>query len=374
MTDDEFDSLVEVNDHETRETQLSYGEDRPVANEELAEGAAGMPIYYNDPSTALAVQKGYYIQIYHLISTTSIYFKAFLTDFADNFATNYNKEEVFGRTDPIQTYQGTTRTINLAFDLVSSNLKEAKANLDKSNMLISMMYPEYGAGGSATQLKSGPLFKVKMGNLICRPGLDIAGGATTSAQLDGLSCTISGFKYNPSIDDGFFDPAPGVFYPQTINIDFELTVIHEQDKENFIGWEKKGASGESTFRAKQDGGAYNSFPHAGELPDGDLPTARQDFPSELLEKLQKRQDVRDDIAEANQETAQTRVDAAGNVESGIIRTDRKPVEQGVRSALELKRDLMNERARIQANKLLSPKASQNLGAILNGDFLDIDIF
>jgi len=357
-----------------REKQLSYGEADPVAIEELAEGEVGpgAPIHYNDPSTHLAVQKGYFIEIYHLISTTQIYFKAFLTDFADNFATNYNKEEVFGRTDPIQTYQGTTRTINLAFDLVSSNLKEAKANLDKSNMLISMMYPEYGAGGSATQLKSGPLFKVKMGNLICRPGLDIAGGAITSAQFDGLSCTISGFKYNPSIDDGFFDPAPGVFYPQTINIDLELSIIHEQGKENFIGWEKKGET--TTFMAKQDGGAYNSFPHAGELPDGDLPTVRQDFPPEFLAELQKRQDVRDDIAEANQETAQTRVDAAGNVESGIIRADRKPVEQGIRSALVLQQSLMNERLRIQANKLLSPKASQNLGAILNGDFLDIDIF
>ena len=372
MTDFDFVALGAKVD---REKQLSYGEADPVAIEELAEGEVGpgAPIHYNDPSTHLAVQKGYFIEIYHLISTTQIYFKAFLTDFADNFATNYNKEEVFGRTDPIQTYQGTTRTINLAFDLVSSNLKEAKANLDKSNMLISMMYPEYGAGGSATQLKSGPLFKVKMGNLICRPGLGVKDGAVTDAELDGLSCTISGFKYNPSIDDGFFDPAPGVFYPQTINIDLELTVIHEQDKEHFIGWEK-GTSGKSTFKAGHDGSAANSFPHAGEQPDGDLPTARQDFPPEFLEELQKRQDVRDDIAEANQETAQTRVDAAGNVESGIIRADRKPVEQGVRSALELKKDLMNERLRVTANKILSPKGKQNLKAILSGDFMDIDIF
>lgn len=353
------------------EKELSYGEAEPVATirQEMGSGT-GDGDYYNDPSTKLALEKGYYIQIYHLISKTSIYFKAFLTDFADNFSTSYNKEQVFGRTDPIQTFQSTERTINLAFDLVSSNIREAKANLDKSNRFISMMYPEYGAGGSATQLKSGPLFKVKLGNLICRPGLDVSPGATSDASEDGLACTIAGFKYNPSIDDGFFDPKPGVFYPQTINIDLELTIIHEQANDDFIGWK----DGEFQSAKVGDQGGEKSFPHAGEQPDADEPpltTAREDMPSEYYESEQFIAALE---AEGNRQAAQDRTDNENNKESGIIRTDRKPVEQGVRSALELKKDLMNERLRVTANKILSPKGRQNLKAILSGDFMDIDIF
>ena len=344
--------------------QLSQGESDPVVNL-----AGGDVVYYNDPTTELAIKKGYYIQIYHLISKTSIYFKAFLTDFADNFSTSYNKEQVFGRTDPIQTFQSTERTINLAFDLVSSNIKEAKANLDKSNKFISMMYPEYGAGGSSTQLKSGPLFKVKMGNLICRPGLDVSEGATSDASEDGLACTIAGFKYNPSVDDGFFDPKPGVFYPQTINIDLELTIIHEQKGDDFIGWQ------DGQFLSTKVGaqGGEKSFPHAGEQPDADgstLTTAREDMPNGYYAE----QVVAADEAEANRQKARARTDKENNKESNVIRTERRPVQQGVRSAIELGKDLANERVRIQANKILSPQGRANLSAILSGDFMDIDVF
>ena len=307
--------------------ELSYGDAR-----EDKKSRTGF--YYSDPSTGLAINKGYFVQIYHFISDTSVYFKAFLTDFADNFSTNYNKEQVFGRTDPIQIFQGTERTINLAFDLVSSNIREAKANLDKSNRLISMMYPEYGAGGSSTQLKSGPLFKVKMGNLICRPGLNVVDGAVSDAKEDGLACTIAGFKYNPSIDDGFFDPKPGVFYPQTINIDLELTILHEQTDDDFIGW--KGGK----FQAKQDTDpGPSSYPHAADSSDGD----------------------------------------SENPHLGIGWKEREaekrlPYQQGISTAQELAKDLVNERLRVQANKILSPKDRQNLSNLLSGDFMDIDVF
>jgi hypothetical protein len=171
-------------------TQLSFGEDTSFTS--------GDGIHYSDPSTSLAISKGYFIEIYHIISSTPVFFKAFLTDFTDNFITNYNKEQVFGRSDPIQVYQNTERVINVAFDLVSSNMNEARANIVKANNLISMMYPSYEKSGTANTIKSGPLFKVKMGNLICRPGLTEADGMSP-AMTDGLSCTIGGFKYNPVI-------------------------------------------------------------------------------------------------------------------------------------------------------------------------------
>lgn len=343
------------------EKELSSGNSKPQPFSVPDSDLKGTLPDFNDLSSNLAINKGYFIEVYHLISRQSIFFKAFLTDFADNFSVNYNKEQVFGRTDPIQVYQGTERTINLAFDLVSSNLDEAVNNLEKSNKLISMMYPEYG-GASATQLKNGPLFKVKMGNLICKPGLKVGGNsAVTSAKDDGLACTIDGFKYDPDVDAGFFDPAPGLFYPQTIKIDLQLAVLHEESNEdNFIGWEKKEGN-VAEFRSTSDAGAESNYPHA-HVFRGD--TAPDDG-----ERGAVRVPVRQAGPPSNREpvTLETR---NNNIEKGVF----TPVPQNTSAAIELGKELVNERLRVQANKILSPQDRKNLSSILKGKFMDTDFF
>lgn len=361
----DLDALIAGHDSHFREddirSQLSYGEDDPVAitltgDDPLQEGTQRNPEeqFYHDPSTAWAISKGYFIEIYHLLSTQSIFFKAFLTDFSDNFSANYNKEQVFGRSDPIQTYQNTERTINLAWDLVSSNLKEAKQNMIKANNLISMMYPSYGgAGDSATNIKSGPLFKIKMGNLICRPGLGEDGG-TSPAQFDGLACTISGFQYSPSIDDGFFDPVPGIFYPQTINIDIELSVLHEQ----VLGFNSDQEAKSLMGFSQGSNDSRPAFPYGGAIQGGtptsaNNSTVRSGLPSELIEFLADLD--KGDPPPINVDVNGERIanvygaDSAGYGEVNI------GIQPGIGSFLELQKDLMNARLRVRANEILSPQ-------------------
>ena len=43
-------------------------------------------------------------------------FPAFLTDFSQTFTPKWNEEEVYGRMDPITTFQGTKRQIDFSFD------------------------------------------------------------------------------------------------------------------------------------------------------------------------------------------------------------------------------------------------------------------
>lgn len=264
-------------DEEARNRQLSYGDDRSDPEH------AGQVGWYSDPSTHLAISKGYFIEIYHPISENSIFFKAFLTDFSDNFAVNYNKTSVFGRSDAITTYQNTERVINVAWDLVSSNLKEAKQNMVKANHLIAMMYPSYDGdeASSASNMKSGPIFKVKMGNLICKPDLSEQEG-TSNAALAGLTCTIGGFKYSPVIDDGFFDPKPGIFYPQTIKIDLELSVLHDVD----LGWDGAGKPRTKKVAAgRSENGQVSEeirFPYGGSESDSSAINISEDTPSYLL--------------------------------------------------------------------------------------------
>ena len=78
-----------------------------------------------------------------------ISFPAFLTDFSQNFTSEWTSERVLGRNDPIATFQGTKRTISLAWDLPSATLADAKSNLKKCGDLIQFLYPGYMTLGDA---------------------------------------------------------------------------------------------------------------------------------------------------------------------------------------------------------------------------------
>ena len=62
--------------------------------------------------------------------------------------------------------------------------------------------------------------------------LHLANDDIDSAGLVGV---IDGLTYAPDIEQGFFDPEPGVIYPQTIKLFFGYTVIHTHQ----LGWANK---------------------------------------------------------------------------------------------------------------------------------------
>ena len=50
------------------------------------------------------------IDFVHIATEKCVTFKAFLNNFSDSYASNWNAESVFGRMDPIPIYQNTQRT------------------------------------------------------------------------------------------------------------------------------------------------------------------------------------------------------------------------------------------------------------------------
>lgn len=53
------------------------------------------------------------IAISSQVSGLSVSFYAFVTSFSDNMTSNWNEEQVYGRPDPIGTFQNTSRKISL---------------------------------------------------------------------------------------------------------------------------------------------------------------------------------------------------------------------------------------------------------------------
>ena len=101
---------------------------------------------------------------------------AFLTEMGQSFSSNWNTEDVYGRNDPIATFQNTTRTISLGLEIPAGTLADAKKNLEACARITTFLYPGYNEVGytagdekefikTANVLSKAPLVKIKFGNL-----------------------------------------------------------------------------------------------------------------------------------------------------------------------------------------------------------------
>ena len=205
--------------------------------------------FYND---------GYKLEFFHVPTGRSVGFKAFLTAFQDQFNSNWSSTPVYGRMDEIKTFQGTTRTISVGWDVVAYSEEEADSNLRKCGLLASMLYPVYGeeAGeAGASTIKASPLLKVKFANLISEP--NGTGGAATS----GLVATMASFNYAPDLEQGIFVENSNKLRPQLVKLSCELTVLHTHK----LGWNQEGNMREEGL------GDQGGYPYSVRFPAETLP-------------------------------------------------------------------------------------------------------
>ena len=195
-----------------------------------------------DPTDIIAQNKKQYIEIFHVPSGKSVYFKAFLTMFEDQYMSEWEKTPVFGRMDPLVNFQGTQRIMSLGWTVPSFGEADAERNLQKCSRLMSMLYPVYDevdAGNSnisANTLVAPPIFKLKMMNLITDSSKE--GKEIGTAKDSGLLGVISGFTYTPELEEGVIEKTgTNHLFPQTIKLQCEFTVLHTHE----LGWttEKK---------------------------------------------------------------------------------------------------------------------------------------
>ena len=219
----------------------------PEAQEEEAMGpplAGKGGLMPGDPTEKMAAKDGQNLAftIWHIPSGKNVRFKALIKDFSDKFESQWSSEDVYGRMDPIQTFQGTRRVITISWDVVAFDLVEAKKNLGKMDKLANFLYPVYGdvggKHGDATSILAAPLLRIKFANLIRQPGLSGAGtgDAPKGGGEDGLVVRMDGFSYTPDFDSGVhLDGKENVkLYPQTIHVQGTFHVFHTHP----LGWGK----------------------------------------------------------------------------------------------------------------------------------------
>ncbi len=170
-----------------------------------------------------------------MVTGHTVTFKAFLTEYSQKMDTTWNTEQVFGRMDPLATFQGTRRSISLAWSIPAGFLAEAKNNALMVNGLVAMLYPGYSKSNievdgttvtTASSIAKPPLMKIKFANLITSSG---------SKSGDGLLGYVDGFSINPDLEMGMLIDGDKQYF-KVINISCNFNVLHQHD----VGFDSDG--------------------------------------------------------------------------------------------------------------------------------------
>ena len=155
------------------------------------------------------------LRILNFAVDTGIEFKQMkITGFSDTVTPSWNEEIVYGRMDPIATYQGTTRTIELSFELgpFSESDDRKRLALTKISRLMQMQYPTYASVGSATSISQPPLLEISFENYIRDQMCYLT--QVSYKPVDGMSATTV-----PKFDGR-------EILPQRLSVSLSLKVLH----------------------------------------------------------------------------------------------------------------------------------------------------
>ncbi len=180
-----------------------------------------------DNSKAITNETGP-LQFKSMVTGHTVKFKAFIESLSNSFKSTWNTENVYGRMDPVATFQNTQRTISISWVIPAGSIEEARHNLNAISALSSMLYPGYSAnpvstGGDAfttsNSISRSPLIKMKFSNLI---------NASYDDTGDGLLGYVDGFDHQFEVNMGFF-VANEKMYPKVIKMNCNFTVLHQHD-------------------------------------------------------------------------------------------------------------------------------------------------
>ena len=222
-------------------------------------GSGASPDYYLDGSDAFANNKQTVISFQHVPTGKAVYFKAFITAFNENYASDWVSEAVYGRADPIYMFKQTTRKITLAFKIPASTQGEAYENLGKVQAVTQFLYPTYANVQEAQTISQSPLVRLKVMNLGRRvnegkaePGEEwwdpvvAYNNYVSSADAgNGLLGTIGNMAVNHNLegDDGVIDRGQNVILPKLLDVNLDFNVIHEHP----LGWDAENKFSEKAF-------------------------------------------------------------------------------------------------------------------------------
>ena len=156
-----------------------------------------------------------------MLSGHVVAFPAIVSSFQDQYTSNWNEENIYGRMDPLMVFQNTQRQITMDWSVVAYSGEEARTNYIKFKQLSRLLYPTYSEENGVFTMAGAPLLRVKFTNLV-------QGETIVGANGGGLLCAVNGFSFNPVMEDGWAEMgSPGSVFSKNYNVSTTLKVLHE---------------------------------------------------------------------------------------------------------------------------------------------------
>ena len=139
----------------------------------------------------------------------TIYFRPLNLTFSKAISPEWSEGGAFGRVDPIVSYQKTTRTYSVSFELHAFAPEDLKVMYQKMTWLDSMCYPSYG---SDSLMRSGPVIKMRIGDAV-------------NTETGGLSGIIKGLNYD--FAESLWELKKGYKVPMSFKVSLDFMALHE---------------------------------------------------------------------------------------------------------------------------------------------------
>lgn len=194
----------------------------------------------NDSISGHTNQAGTAIEVHHLLTNKLVKFKAFITTFSDDHQSTWTEQTVYGRMDPMMTFERTSRAIQVEFDVPSYDFDEAKSNFYNLTLLKQFLYPLYDKNSNfsnALAISSSPLVRVRFMNYI----------VNAQDSNKGLLGGLKGIQFAPNYEVGTYLGTDGIIIPKLFKVTLSFTVLHEHT----TGW-LKNDEGNYTFGDSQE--------------------------------------------------------------------------------------------------------------------------
>jgi len=189
------------------------------------------PADYSNYYTSEGVKAGK-IYIRSVKTEYTVAFPAMLDSFTDTFSPSFKAENQYGRTDAVQNFSNTTRTISLSFRVVAYDEEHARKNLHTISALVQFLYPIYEEETTckAMIIRETPMLRVRLANMIQRTGRPDG-----IYEKDGLLTVPTDLSFAPNLEAGvFFSEDGSCIYPKEFKVTMSFSVLHEES----LGWIK----------------------------------------------------------------------------------------------------------------------------------------
>ena len=189
----------------------------------------------SDASDTLFNKKLQQIVFYHPYTKSILSFKAFLTQYSENWRNSWEEKELVRRLNKQYTFNAVYRTIQIGWEMPSYDEAEARANLVKCTDFVRMMYPKIDEHG--TVVGSNPVWFMSFMNLVHNAAATTGGTMASAGELpnSGLKGFPANFTWEPVLEEGVFDSTAGFVLPKLIRVSCDYNVL--VDERQRFGWQ-----------------------------------------------------------------------------------------------------------------------------------------